>query len=400
MRVIEFKLKGKPCQYKAIDQAIRTAQFIRNKCVRFWMDNQKVSRADLSKYTKQLAKEYWFAAKLNAMSRQASAERAWSSISRFYDNCKKKVSGKKGYPRFKKNTRSVEFKTQCWKLLAPKQIQFTDKNNIGKLKLVGTWNLAFYEQKQIKRVRLIKRADGYYCQFCISVEVKEDMQPTGKAVGLDVGLEYFYCDSNKHQEPNPRFYRSGEKQLNRLNRQKSKKFSKGKPQTSNYKKARNRYARKHLKVSRQRKEHAKRLALRLIQSNDLIAYEDLRIGNMVKNGKLSKSINDAGWYHFRTWLEYFAFKYGKVAVTVPAAYSSQECSKCGTLVKKALSTRTHKCSCGHQEHRDIESAVIILQRGLRRAGQALTNAWGETPSWGVGEILLSNGDSMNQESPS
>ncbi|MDJ0743399.1 MAG: transposase [Xenococcaceae cyanobacterium MO_167.B27] len=398
MIVLEFKLKGKQHQYKAIDEAIRTAQFIRNKCVRFWMDNSKVSRADLSKYTKQLAKEYWFASKLNAMSRQASAERAWSSIARFYDNCKKKVPGKKGYPRFKKNSRSVEFKTQCWKLLDPKHIQFTDKNNIGKFKLVGTWDLAFYDEKQIKRVRLIRRADGYYCQFCVSVDVQIDTLPTKKAVGLDVGLEYFYSDSNKHQEPNPRFYRTGEKQLNRLNRQKSKKFRKGQPQTNNYKKALNRYARKHLKVSRQRKEHAKRLALRLIQSNDLIAYEDLRIANMVKIGKLSKSINDAGWYQFRTWLEYFASKYGKIAIPVPAAYSSQECTKCGRLVKKTLSTRTHQCTCGHQEHRDIESAIIILQRGLRRAGHALTHAWGETSSSSVGENLLGYGDSLNQES--
>ena len=374
MIVIEFKLKGKQEQYRAIDEAIRTAQFIRNKCVRFWMDNQNVNRATLSKYTKQLAKEYWFAGKLNAMSRQASAERAWSSIARFYDNCKKKVPGKKGYPRFKKNSRSVEFKTQCWKLKDPKHIQFTDKNNIGKFKLVGTWDLAFYKQKQIKRVRLIRRADGYYCQFCISFDVKVETKPTKKAIGLDVGLEYFYSDSNKHLEPNPRFYRAGEKQLNRLNRKKSKKFRKGKPQSNNYKKARNRYARLHLKVSRQRKEHAKRLALSLIQSNDLVAYEDLRIANMIRNGQLSKSINDAGWYQFRVWLEYFAKKYGKITIPVPAAYSSQECTKCGNIVKKTLSTRTHQCTCGHIEHRDIESAIIILQRGLRRAGHVLTNA--------------------------
>ena len=259
--------------------------------------------------------------------------------------------------------------------------------------------MAFYDEKQIKRVRLIRRADGYYCQFCVSVNVQIDTLPTKQVVGLDVGLEYFYSDSNKHQEPNPRFYRTGEKQLNRLNRQKSKKFRKGQPQTNNYKKAQNRYARKHLKVSRQRKEHAKRLALRLIQSNDLIAYEDLRIANMVRNGKLSKSINDAGWYQFRTWLEYFGRKYGKLTVPVPAAYSSQECTNCGRIAKKALSTRTHQCVCGHSEKRDLESAVIILQRGLRRAGLALTHAWGDLPSSSVGEILLSYGESSNQESP-
>ncbi len=120
-----------------------------------------------------------------------------------------------------------------------KAIEFSDRHNLGKFKLVGTWDLAFYDQKQIKRVRLIRRADGYYCQFCVAVEVQVETVPTKKAIGLDVGWEYFYTDSNKHQEPNPRFYRTGEKQLNRLNRQKSKKFSPRLRPTNNYQKAQN-----------------------------------------------------------------------------------------------------------------------------------------------------------------
>lgn len=39
MIVLEFKAKVKPSQSVAIDEAIRTAQFVRNKCVRFWIDN-------------------------------------------------------------------------------------------------------------------------------------------------------------------------------------------------------------------------------------------------------------------------------------------------------------------------------------------------------------------------
>ena len=58
-------------------------------------------------------------------------------------------------------------------------------------------------------------------------------------------------------------------------------------------------------------QHAKRLARCVIQSNDLVAYEDLRIKNLVKNHCLAKSINDAGWYQFRKWLEYFGVKFGQ-----------------------------------------------------------------------------------------
>ncbi|MGF1497818.1 MAG: hypothetical protein ACFB8W_13480, partial [Elainellaceae cyanobacterium] len=107
MIVHEFKIKAKPSQYKAIDEAILTAQFIRNKCLRYWMDNKGVSKYDLNKYCAVLAKEFSFADELNSMARQASAERTWSAISRFYDNCKSGKPGKKGVPKFKKHSRSV-----------------------------------------------------------------------------------------------------------------------------------------------------------------------------------------------------------------------------------------------------------------------------------------------------
>ena len=208
----EFKAKGKPVQYSAIDEAIRAGQFIRNKCLRLWLDVKGTTKMDLYKYCKVLAHEFPFANKLNSTARQAMSERAWSSISRFYDNCKKKVPGKKGFPKFKHNSRSVEYKQSGWKLSANrKQISFTDKIGIGLLKLKGTWDLHFYQVNQIKRVRLIKRADGYYVQFLIDTEVNQRVSPTGNTIGLDVGLKEFYTDSNGNTEPNPRFYRKAEK---------------------------------------------------------------------------------------------------------------------------------------------------------------------------------------------
>ncbi|GGA07619.1 hypothetical protein CYANOKiyG1_20010 [Okeania sp. KiyG1] len=113
---------------------------------------------------------------------------------------------------------------------------------------------------------------GYYAQFAIQIDLKivgangHSPLPTGKALGLDVGIKYFLADSNAKTIENPQFYRKSEKQLNRANRQKSKKYKKGaKPQSNNYHKARNRYARKHLRVSRQRKEYVKRVAYCVVQ---------------------------------------------------------------------------------------------------------------------------------------
>jgi putative transposase len=158
MIVLEFKAKGKTTQYAAIDEAIRTAQFVRNKCIRYWMDNRGVGQKELYRLSKALREEFSFAKALNSSACQASVERAYSSIARFYDNCKKSIPGKKGYPKFKKNCRSVEYKTSGWKLSTTrKQITFTDKKGIGTLKLKGTWDLNFYQLDQIKRVRLVRR---------------------------------------------------------------------------------------------------------------------------------------------------------------------------------------------------------------------------------------------------
>jgi len=421
MIIYEFKVKAKESQYRAIDEAIRTSQFIQNKCLRYWMDNKGVTKYDLNKLCAVLAAEFSFADELNAnppyppseeggqtcfaffLARQSAAERAWSAIGRFYDNCKKQVLGKKGYPKFKKHSRSVEYKTSGWKLSQTrKTIAFLDKKAIGTLKLKGTYDLNYYDIKQIKRVRLVRRADGYYAQFAIDVKVRVESEPTGQAVGLDLGLKYFLADNKGNVEAAPQFYRKAEKQLNRANRKKSKKFRKGaKPQSKNYHFARNRYARKHLRVSRQRKEYCKGLAYSVIQSNDLIAYEDLNVFGLVKNRHLAKSISDAGWATFRQWLEYFGFKCGKVTIAVPPHNTSQNCSNCGKKVKKSLSTRTHVCQhCGFVADRDVNAAINILKLALSTVGHTGTYAWGNLPSWAIGAILSSNGESLNQESPS
>jgi putative transposase len=402
MIVLEFKAKGKTTQYGAIDEAIKTAQFVRNKCIRYWMDNRGVGQKELYRHNTLLRAEFPFVNALNSHACQVAVEWAYSAIARFYDNCRKSVPGKKGYPRFKKNCRSVEYKTSGWKLSPDRRsINFIDKKGIGKLKLKGTWDLHFYPLEQIKRVRLVRRADGYYVQFLIRVESeKVDIQPTGKIVGLDVGIKEFYTDSNGHTEPNPKFYRTGEKRL----KFRQRRVSRSREGSANRKKAINRLGRVHLKISRQREEHAKRVARCVIQSNDLVAYEDLRIKNLVKNHCLAKSINDAGWYQFRKWLEYFGTKLGKVTVAANPAYTSQECSNCGAVVKKSLSMRTHVCQCGSVLDRDWNAAINILKSALSTIGHMGTwvidpNASGDLASTLVGAILSGQAESMNEESP-
>jgi putative transposase len=381
MLVFEAKLEGTKEQYGKLDEAIRTARFVRNSCLRHWMDNQDIDKYDLSAYCAVLAKEFEFAKNLNSMARQASAQRAWAAISRFYHNCQQKTPGKKGYPRFKKEQThgSVEYKTSGWRLSEDRRyITFSDGFDAGIFKMWGTRDLHFYALKQIKRVRVVRRADGYYVQFCLDQERLEKREPTLKTVGIDVGLTHFYTDSDGQTVANPRHLRKSEKSLKRLSRRMSK-TQKG---SKNRAKFRNKLARKHLKVSRQRKDFAIKTARCVVMFNDIVAYEDLKVRNMVRNRHLAKSISDAAWTQFRTWVEYFGKVFGVVTVAVPPHYTSQNCCKCATVVKKTLSTRTHTCHhCGHVQDRDQNAARNILEKALRTVGHTGSHASGETDQY-------------------
>lgn len=350
--------------------------------------------------------EFPWPGKLESSSAQAASERAMSAIRRFYENCKAKIPGKKGYPKFQKNNRSVEYKVAGWKLSSDrKRIAFTDKFKAGTFKLVGSYDLIEYHLKAIKRVRIVRRSDGYYCQFCIAVERNISIEPTGKCLGIDVGLSKFYTASDGRVVENPRHLRKAELALKRAQRRVSSKFrrsrSKGEKvkQSNNYKKACKRLGKKHLTVQRRRKDFVVKAAKALLESSDFIAYEKLNVKNLVKNRKLSKSISDAAWTQFIGWIERYGWLYKRPVVAVPPQYTSQDCSDCGTRVKKTLSVRTHICpnpKCQLVIDRDENATKNILVKGLASAGLALNlstvgqtgiNAWGQNSLYLVGENL-------------
>src|SRR5216683_6241447 len=271
MLVYEYKLDGNATQFQAIEEAIRTVQFIRNMCLRLWMDGERVSKNDLQTYCAVLAKDYPFASRLNSQARQASADRAWFAIQRFYDNCREHKPGKKGYPRFQHDNRSVEYKTTGWKLEPDgKHITFTDGCGIGCLRLVGNkkQQIAAFPTKRIKRVRLVRRADGYYCQFAVKTDRQVEHVATGTQVGIDMGLKYFYATSLGDMVENPRFLHQSEKKLKRLHRR----LSRTQKKSVHRKKVRQKLAKGYLKVQRQREDFARKTANALVSSHDLIAY--------------------------------------------------------------------------------------------------------------------------------
>ncbi len=98
-------------------------------------------------------------------------------------------------------------------------------------------------------------------------------------------------------------------------------------------------------------------------------FEDLQIRNLVRNRHLAKSIHDAGWGQFLTWVKAYGLMHAIPVIAVPPRWTTADCSACGTRVQKSLSVRTHICpSCGVVLDRDHNAALNILHHALAGTG--------------------------------
>jgi putative transposase len=342
---------------KAFDNNRFIYNYYLNKRIKTYEEEKKtLNYYDCANSLKDLKKEKEWLKDTDSISLQQSLKNLDKAFKNFFRGLKQ---GKKnGFPKFKsKHNNYKSFTTINQK----GTVHIEDK----KIKIPKLKSLIKIKQHRkitglIKSCTLIQTPSGKYFIALVAEEEIEYKKAIQKKLGIDVGLKEFAVTSDNVAIKNPRYLRKSEKRLKFL----QKSLSRKKKGTQNRRKARLKVAKQHEKITNQRKDFLHKISSTLINENQVIAVEDLKVSNMVKNHKLAKSISDASWYRFREYLRYKAEWYGRELVEVSTFFpSSQICSCCGNKSSqtKDCSVRTYKClECGLVIDRDYNAALNLL----------------------------------------
>ena len=280
------------------------------------------------------------------------------AIQQLGDAYKRFFKGESKYPQFRKKGERDRFgiSNDRFKIKTENGKSFIQIPKLGWVRMKK--ELRF--QGKIMSATISTRGERWFVS--INVELLEELRPlpkTKQSIGLDLGITHLatLSDGTKIQAPKP--LKTQLKKLRRLNKSLSRK-QKG---SNNRAKAKTKLSRLYYRISNIRKDFLHKLTTELVRKFDVICLEDLNVQGMLKNRRLSRAIQDLGFYELKRQMIYKANQFGKTVKSVERFFpSSKTCSCCGfKLEKLSLSVRKWTCKNCHAEHdRDINASINIL----------------------------------------
>lgn len=357
----QYRIYPTPGQRIALAQLFGCVRVVWNDALALCRQSDKLPKnADLQKIcitqAKRTSQREWLGL-VSAVPLQQSVGDLRVAFDNFFKSRKGKRKGKKvGRPRFKKKTsrQSARFTRNSFSLKGEKVYLA----KIGNLKV--KWSRPLPSEPS--SVTAIKDASGrYFLSFV--VEVEPEIQPApSPSIGIDLGLKTFASCSNGEKIDSPD-YNYLYRKLKRFQRRLAKR-EKG---SKRRERMRHKVAKLNARIRDKRKDFLHKLSTKVVSENQVTVLEDLNVGGMLKNRKLSRAISQAGWYEFRTMCESKADKYGREFRVISRwEPTSQVCSECGYRWGKLdLSVRTIVCvNCGTEHERDDNASVNIEKVGV------------------------------------
>ena len=393
-KCLKYRLYPTPAQETRLRQTLSVCKDVYNSLLNERKCDYELTGKSPSRYDQQMHFPVWSQAfpevgRVFSQVLQNVAVRVDLAFQAFFTRCKEGATP--GFPRFKRaGYDSVTYPQAGFKV----HVQSVYLSKIGIVKAIlhraveGKMLCAKPRQMEqtIKTCTIRRQSDKWFVCFVIDYEAVP-LPDSTERIGIDVGIKTFAALSNGEFIDNPQFLRTEAKALAKAQR-KVEKHQQGSPAQ---RKARQVVRRIHERIRNRRHNFLHQESRQLVNRYGLIAVEKLNIRNMsqspapqpdtknagqfLPNGHaakagLNKSILDAGWGMFRAILANKAASAGRKFAKVNPAWTSQDCSGCGTRVKKKLSQRVHFCPhCGLSLDRDTNAALNILSIGLRQ-GQA------------------------------
>ncbi len=359
MKSYKFRINPTPKQEKILYNTLFSCFKLYNTALEHRREAYRISKKSISWYEQnhqllELKEAFSEYSNIHSQVLQNVLQRVDFAFKGFFRRVK--ISKEKcGFPRYKSFDRYDSF---CF---SQSGFSVTDKRI--KLSKIGFVKVKFHRQipggSKIKTCTIKREGKKWYVVFvCQTHEPDVIKKVVSNAIGIDLGLTNFAVLSNGTEIANPKYLKQSEEKLKTI----QSKYSKGKS-----KNAKRQLSNLHHKIANQRKDFQHKLSYNLVNTYDLIAYEDLKVKQMIEDNKynLQKHISDASWGKFIFMLKYKAESAGTYCIAVNPKGTTQKCSKCGTIVPKSLYVRLHNCTnCGFVADRDVNAALNIHRLGI------------------------------------
>jgi putative transposase len=357
-RAYKYRFYPTPEQERILAQTFGCVRFVYNSILRwrtdaFYQQQLKVGYVEANAQLSRMKKdpELAFLSEVSSVPLQQCLRHQQTAFKNFFE-------GRAQYPKFKskRHRQSAEFTRSAFKYRDGKLYLAKSKTPLD-----IRWSRELPGEPST--VTVSKDSAGRYFVSCLCEFEPSKLPVTPNMTGIDLGLKDLFITDKGERVGNPRHTAKYAARLAKAQRRLSKK----KLGSSNRAKARQKVAKLHAKISDCRRDNLHKLSRRLINENQVICVESLKVKNMIRNPSMSKAIADAGWGEFVRQLTYKADWAGRLLVAIDQWFpSSKRCSGCGhTLSSLPLSIRQWDCpECGMCHDRDINAATNIKAAGL------------------------------------